>query len=172
MSERCHVNNNSPCFGGRFPKSSARLKLWALAVNRAGYRGTLWQPSTHSLLCSEHFSADCFDRTGCTVRLRENAIPTIFTRVKTFPVPIREDPETRSSEKSVAKKRVIGTAVQASTEETWIQQDHTYSLPDATQLRLQLGIMRKTSLPPQEHCSLSPSNHGDSPRHPEIHQIP
>ena len=37
-----------------------------------------FQPSSHARLCSKHFQADCFDRSGERVFLRKGAIPTIF----------------------------------------------------------------------------------------------
>ena len=44
-----------------------------------------WQPAPHSHLCSEHFEEVCFDRTSLVyVRLRENAIPSIFPSFPTF----------------------------------------------------------------------------------------
>ena len=53
-------------------------KKWALAVKRARDDGTLWMPGNRDVLCSAHFKDADFDRTGQTVRLRENTIPTIF----------------------------------------------------------------------------------------------
>lgn len=49
------------------------LKLWLHNMNRDN-----WEPSRKSLLCSDHFLERCFDRTGQTVRLRWDAVPTMF----------------------------------------------------------------------------------------------
>ncbi|XP_029576428.1 uncharacterized protein LOC115166781 isoform X2 [Salmo trutta] len=57
-----------------FPKRDPkRIKEW---VGQMKWKD--WQPTPHSLLCSEHFEERCMDRTGQTVRLRDDAIPTIF----------------------------------------------------------------------------------------------
>ncbi|XP_069071261.1 THAP domain-containing protein 3-like isoform X3 [Pleurodeles waltl] len=41
--------------------------------------GLPWSPTSHSTLCSAHFREEAFDRTGQTVRLRQEAVPTIFS---------------------------------------------------------------------------------------------
>ncbi|XP_056412472.1 THAP domain-containing protein 2 [Hyla sarda] len=57
----------------RFPSNPDRRKQWLNLVNREHF-----SPSLHTFLCSNHFEESCFDRTGQTVRLRTNAVPTIF----------------------------------------------------------------------------------------------
>ncbi|XP_010894214.1 uncharacterized protein LOC105025312 isoform X1 [Esox lucius] len=58
----------------RFPKRDPkRLKEWLRQMKWKD-----WLPTPHSLLCSEHFEERFMDRTGQTVRLRDDAIPTIF----------------------------------------------------------------------------------------------
>ncbi|XP_040079301.1 THAP domain-containing protein 1 B [Ixodes scapularis] len=55
-----------------FPRSRPEIyQQWVTNVRR----GT-WQPSVNNVVCSDHFEEDCFDRTGQTVRLRADAIPT------------------------------------------------------------------------------------------------
>jgi hypothetical protein len=72
-----------------FPKRDPkRIKEW---VGQMKWKD--WQPTPHSLLCSEHFEERCMDRTGQTVRLRDDAIPTIFAfpshlQKKVFSIPI------------------------------------------------------------------------------------
>lgn len=56
----------------RFPRSRPEIyQQWVTNVRR----GT-WQPTVNSVVCSDHFEEECFDRTGQTVRLRADAIPT------------------------------------------------------------------------------------------------
>uniref|UniRef100_A0A3Q2PUQ3 THAP-type domain-containing protein n=1 Tax=Fundulus heteroclitus TaxID=8078 RepID=A0A3Q2PUQ3_FUNHE len=57
----------------KFPKDTTLRKKWELAVRRDGFVAT-----NHSMLCSEHFKEEDFDRTGQIVRLRLNVIPSIF----------------------------------------------------------------------------------------------
>ena len=57
----------------RFPKDEARRRAWVAATKLANFT-----PSKHSYLCSCHFEARCFDRTGQSVRLRDWAVPTMF----------------------------------------------------------------------------------------------
>lgn len=37
-----------------------------------------WKPTNKSLLCSDHFTEDCFDRSEFKVRLKLNSVPTYF----------------------------------------------------------------------------------------------
>ncbi|KAE8625029.1 hypothetical protein XENTR_v10006134 [Xenopus tropicalis] len=57
----------------RFPADPKRRAEWLKHLNRENFFPTL-----HTFLCSKHFEESCFDRTGQTVRLRANAVPTIF----------------------------------------------------------------------------------------------
>ncbi|XP_066578234.1 uncharacterized protein LOC136768083 [Amia ocellicauda] len=62
----------------RFPKDPVRRRQWREAIRRQTADRKLWEPSKNSVLCSRHFTLDMFDRTGQTVRLRDNAVPTVF----------------------------------------------------------------------------------------------
>ncbi|KAM7291427.1 hypothetical protein ISCGN_028000 [Ixodes scapularis] len=58
----------------RFPRSRPEIyRQWL--INIGGGRRN-WQPSGESVVCSDHFEEECFDRTGQTVRLRVDAVPT------------------------------------------------------------------------------------------------
>lgn len=59
----------------RFPHSQPELlRQWVHNMHREGF-----VPSKKSVVCSDHFEASCFDRTGQTVRLRAGAVPTLFS---------------------------------------------------------------------------------------------
>ncbi|XP_072558846.1 transcription factor E2F6 isoform X1 [Paramormyrops kingsleyae] len=57
----------------KFPKDPGLRKAWAIAVRRKDFK-----PNDTTVLCSCHFKADDFDRTGQIVRLRESVIPSVF----------------------------------------------------------------------------------------------
>lgn len=72
----------------RFPKDTALKKRWTDQVKRTRSNWT-W-PSKNSVVCSEHFTKDCFDNAndlyksfGIKKRLKEGAVPTVFIRKKT-----------------------------------------------------------------------------------------
>ena len=57
----------------RLPRDQARLSEWLVNLQRIDFK-----PSVASRVCSEHFTVDCFDRTGSRVLLSKLAVPTIF----------------------------------------------------------------------------------------------
>uniref|UniRef100_A0A8C9XEW3 THAP-type domain-containing protein n=1 Tax=Sander lucioperca TaxID=283035 RepID=A0A8C9XEW3_SANLU len=57
----------------RFPKTGKMRRQWELALRRDGF-----VVSDRTLLCSEHFKSEDFDRTGQNVRLKDGVVPTIF----------------------------------------------------------------------------------------------
>uniref|UniRef100_A0A8C4R2W2 THAP-type domain-containing protein n=1 Tax=Eptatretus burgeri TaxID=7764 RepID=A0A8C4R2W2_EPTBU len=62
-----------------FPRRSPNLlRQWILKVRRKK-----WVPSSRSVLCSDHFEESCFDRTGAVVRLKMDAVPTLFNIMNT-----------------------------------------------------------------------------------------
>ncbi|XP_077552683.1 THAP domain-containing protein 1-like [Haemaphysalis longicornis] len=56
-----------------FPQDEALRSAWKRAVRRHN-----WKPKDGDRLCSAHFEAECFDRTGQTTRLRLGSVPTLF----------------------------------------------------------------------------------------------
>lgn len=72
----------------RFPKEECRRTLWVNAVSDSHAAvGSDWTPSVHSSLCSRHFNDTQFDRTGQTVRLRDSAVPVIFSTLSITKMP-------------------------------------------------------------------------------------
>ncbi|KAJ4923109.1 hypothetical protein JOQ06_021353 [Pogonophryne albipinna] len=72
----------------RFPKSGERRRQWEVALRRDGFVA-----SGRTLICSEHFRSEDFDRTGQTVRLKDGVVPTVFN----FPARLQRPEATRST---------------------------------------------------------------------------
>ena len=82
----CSNTSSKPgisCF--RFPKDPVLKKKWIEQVRDKWPEG----PSKNSVVCSEHFTQDCFDASSQlfqsfgmkkTPKLKNNSIPTIFNR--------------------------------------------------------------------------------------------
>ncbi|XP_063048863.1 THAP domain-containing protein 2-like [Engraulis encrasicolus] len=105
----------------RFPKEGSRRQAWVLALRREGF-----VPKQRTLLCSCHFLPEDFDRTGQTVRLREGAIPSVFT----FPKHLSKRSRSRSSKtsKKASEPYPTQSARQPVVSVTAVLQDHTYCL--------------------------------------------
>lgn len=65
----------------RFPKDPERRKAWEISLRRLNFKA-----SDATVICGMHFEEACFDRTGQTIRLRPQSVPTIFN----FPEHIRK----------------------------------------------------------------------------------
>ncbi|KAM4810393.1 THAP domain-containing protein 1-like [Rhinophrynus dorsalis] len=73
----------------RFPHGRPDiLKKWVINLRRDKFK-----PSSKAVLCSDHFEEFCFDRTGQTIRLRTDAVPTVFT----FPGKMKKDRKSRNA---------------------------------------------------------------------------
>nr|XP_037278211.1 THAP domain-containing protein 6-like [Rhipicephalus microplus] len=76
-----------------FPRSKPDLyRRWVVNLRR-----DKWTPSPGSSLCSDHFTDNCFDRTGARTRLQPDAVPTLFS----FPKHL----EKRTAERKPPKQR-------------------------------------------------------------------
>ncbi|XP_037535154.1 THAP domain-containing protein 6 isoform X2 [Nematolebias whitei] len=78
----------------RFPKDKERRKQWETAVRRKGVSA-----SPSSMLCSDHFRPENFDRTGQTVRLRAGVVPSVFS----FPAHLHGPVATRTRRFQLSK---------------------------------------------------------------------
>ncbi|XP_008327580.1 uncharacterized protein LOC103392678 [Cynoglossus semilaevis] len=71
----CDSSNETDVKFFKFPLyHSRRLKKWL-----ANMKMQDWTPSRFSVLCINHFEEKYIDRTGKSVKLREDAVPTIFS---------------------------------------------------------------------------------------------
>jgi len=62
-------------FTYRFPLSRPVIcQHWIVQVRREK-----WKPNRRTLICADHFDNKCFDKTGQVVRLKPDAVPTIFS---------------------------------------------------------------------------------------------
>ena len=73
----------------KFPKDPFLRKQWTDCMKRT--RGGWEGPTDHSVLCSAHFTEDCFEKTlekyGISQRpkLKKDTVPTIFKRHRDLP---------------------------------------------------------------------------------------
>ncbi|XP_073728939.1 THAP domain-containing protein 6-like isoform X1 [Misgurnus anguillicaudatus] len=75
----------------KFPKCSERRRQWERALRREGFVA-----NDRTLLCSEHFRNEDFDRTGQTIRLKAGAVPSVFN----FPAHLQRPVAPRSTNAS------------------------------------------------------------------------
>ncbi|XP_029934194.1 THAP domain-containing protein 6-like [Myripristis murdjan] len=130
----------------RFPKDKYVRKKWEVALKRDGFTA-----SDSSVVCSEHFKQEDFDRTGQVVRLRDGVIPSIFS----FPVHLQRPEKGRTTSTSRKADESLSVAPQddpeASTSHSQSQHDddHIYALPaspNALKARLNEALERVESL--------------------------
>lgn len=92
-----------PARPSRFPFSRPELlKEWVLNIGRANFK-----PKKHTVICSEHFSPECFSAFGNRKNLKHNAVPTVFAfQDPTQLVRENTDPGGESSEPRLQKGKV------------------------------------------------------------------
>ena len=102
MVKRCLAEGCSNVAGNKvslfkLPKDEKLRDQWIKQVQRFRAEWT-WTP--YSVLCSEHFSEECFEPASklaaefgmqITRRLKPDAIPTIFSRPVTTPIQLPEE---------------------------------------------------------------------------------
>lgn len=126
----------------RFPKDNSLKRQWELALKREGFVA-----AERSLLCSDHFKPDDFDRTGQIVRLRHGVKPSLFT----FPshlqkqIPSRTTKASRKGEESLP----VDLPQHFPEVEPHTNVDHNYAMPaspTALKARLSEALARVESL--------------------------
>ncbi|XP_077391094.1 THAP domain-containing protein 6-like [Festucalex cinctus] len=133
----------------KFPKGIERRRQWELALRREGFIA-----NDRSLLCSEHFVGEDFDRTGQTVRLKAGSLPQIFN----FPSHLQKLVATRKSTAARRAEEILPMVLQneppsddqhAATGERQQSRktatDHLYALPSCPKaLKAKLDAAMKT----------------------------
>ncbi|KAF3854540.1 hypothetical protein F7725_022595, partial [Dissostichus mawsoni] len=122
-------------------------KKWEVALRREGFTA-----SESSVICSEYFKQDEFDRTGQIVRLRDGVIPSIFS----FPVHLqrvagkgRTTSTSRKAEESLSVAPQDDPEASTSHSQPQPNDDHSYILPaspTALKARLNEALARVESL--------------------------
>ncbi|XP_060091919.1 THAP domain-containing protein 6-like isoform X1 [Heteronotia binoei] len=64
----------------RFPKDNKRKQEWAQALCRVDpLSGNLWTPSVWDMICSQHFTPECFREINGKKFLKEGSCPSVFS---------------------------------------------------------------------------------------------
>uniref|UniRef100_A0A0K2UX11 Putative LOC100636811 [Amphimedon queenslandica] n=1 Tax=Lepeophtheirus salmonis TaxID=72036 RepID=A0A0K2UX11_LEPSM len=88
MPSNCVVPGCSRGGSFRFPSDESTCLKWRLALRREDANGSLWKPSTHSVVCDQHFKPEDFrvvkqslvDVGGkANRRLKREAVPSLFS---------------------------------------------------------------------------------------------
>ncbi|XP_041864920.1 THAP domain-containing protein 6-like [Melanotaenia boesemani] len=110
----------------KFPKEAKLRKQWEIALRRKGFSA-----SEYSLLCSEHFKPEDFDRTGQTVRLRDGTKPSVFSLPTHLQkkVTTRTTQTSRKAEESLSVESLLQSQESKQNQDTLSHVDHNYALP-------------------------------------------
>ncbi|XP_075724723.1 THAP domain-containing protein 2-like [Rhipicephalus microplus] len=139
-----------------FPKDKTLRDAWQRAVRRDG-----WEPKNADVLCSEHFEANCFDRTGQTTRLRPGSIPTIFPA---FPAHLqkpakrkREAPKCRTALSPLvsAEAAVEMSSEPSSPAKDWYRSKAEESAQEVLQLKKKVKTLQQSKRRLSKRCDAS-----------------
>ncbi|XP_078530521.1 THAP domain-containing protein 5-like [Lissotriton helveticus] len=136
----------------KFPKDPELRRRWVLAVQHNTKHGDLWQPSSYSALCSLHFTEECMDRTGQTVRIWKGAVPTLFNEPQheqeTVP-----SPQAAQNSLMIAERTSVGGRVLTKWKQTPSQASNEDSLVKRSPMRTskscetqQIGVQNQIDL--------------------------
>uniref|UniRef100_A0A3Q1FHH0 THAP domain-containing protein 6-like n=1 Tax=Acanthochromis polyacanthus TaxID=80966 RepID=A0A3Q1FHH0_9TELE len=108
----------------RFPRDYGLRRKWEVALRREGFAA-----NDESVLCSNHFQPDEFDRAGQICRLRPGVIPSVFN----FPAHLRRPKATRTTATSRKAMESLHISQHATKKEPQpnVDLDHNYSLPSS-----------------------------------------
>ncbi|KAM4592420.1 uncharacterized protein PAE49_012511 [Odontesthes bonariensis] len=108
-----------------FPKDKAQSKAWSDGVKKI--RADWMEPTKYSVLCSEHFTRDCFEEgplmraalgidTKRPLQLKKGVVPSIFPKPQTITQPHAEPSGSRSAYAKRERKRKIDGMLSAQQE--------------------------------------------------------
>ncbi|XP_034043846.1 THAP domain-containing protein 1-like [Thalassophryne amazonica] len=107
-----------------------------LAVWLANMKRDRWTPTRRSVICCDHFEAECFDLTGQTTRLKQDAVPTIFqfpSHLKKITKPQRKPPKERTFVHPTSNVEAANTtATPKLSTSSAINYHHCYAVPQCT----------------------------------------
>ncbi|XP_056138356.1 THAP domain-containing protein 2-like [Lampris incognitus] len=131
----------------KFPKNPGLRNAWAIALGPAVRRKD-YEPTDATFLCSCHFNADDFDRTGQTVYVKECVIPSVFA---SFPDDLKKLPnKARSTRTSTQAGESSDDPVSESPDpqnSSTSVSDHHYALdPDQVKYKLAEAEVRVEEL--------------------------
>ncbi|XP_073521189.1 THAP domain-containing protein 2-like [Phyllobates terribilis] len=118
----------------RFPSNPERRAQWLNLVNRENF-----SPSLHTFLCSKHFEEPCFDRTGQTVRLRTNAVPTIFI----YPDHMVEKIAFKQATITKPEEKLPRGSASAILKNSSFLGDHSYCLPTPAEIKRKIWDLER-----------------------------
>ncbi|XP_075762256.1 THAP domain-containing protein 3 isoform X2 [Pelodiscus sinensis] len=129
----------------RFPFS--RPELLARWVGNIG-RGD-FQPSSHTVLCSQHFQPDCFSAFGNRTNLKPNAVPTLFafpctvSQIRQEKSPLHDPQDSQLPKINTTKATEVEGLLLQSRPPVQIHHlgqtsDHSYAVSDCASLKQKL----------------------------------
>ncbi|KAJ8286682.1 hypothetical protein GJAV_G00041960 [Gymnothorax javanicus] len=139
--EHCVVNG-SEVENRWFPKEKELRRRWEIALRREGFSA-----GKSTVLCSEHFKPEDFDRTGQTVRIRDGVKPSVFN----FPAHLQKAVATRTTRTSrkAEQSLAVKCCLHFKKTEPPPNEDHSYALPSSLsdlKARLNDALARVESL--------------------------
>ncbi|XP_012535077.1 THAP domain-containing protein 1 [Monomorium pharaonis] len=126
-----------------FPRDRERRRQWIVSIGVPN-----WQPNTNSRICEAHFAKNMWEKDRCDGKrkLKFNAIPTIFSHMKTEPAK-KSNPVSSKNNNGLFESKngpvnsTINMLIASLTEKGEVKIDHQYQLypNNVEQLNQQLG---------------------------------
>ncbi|XP_039626432.1 THAP domain-containing protein 6-like [Polypterus senegalus] len=107
----------------KFPTDPILKKTWESALGRERFSA-----SSSTVLCSQHFEEADVDRTGQIVRIREGAVPSVFS----FPAHLQKKPLAKRKTKTSQRAAVpfeVTAKIDVGTPESLPCDEHLYAAP-------------------------------------------